>query len=480
MSRRQRKVVLWTAALTVAGSLIVALPLGAPAHETPVDVTVRMFVKPEGQTLRVLLRVPLDAMQDIIFPTRGPGYLVIEEADEQLREGAVLWVADPMRLFENGDQLPFPEIAAIKVSIPSDPSFREYDTALAHVFNSRLSSVDPTLSAVCPDEDDPAYDPECTAVDLVWQQAMLDVLFEYPIQSEESDFSIRPGLERLASRVQIALLFMPPSGGERAFQLIGDPGLVPLDPRWHQAALRFVKSGFLHILDGIDHLLFLLCLVIPFRKFKALIPIVTAFTVAHSVTLIASAYGFAPGGLWFPPLVETVIAASILYMALENVVGANIRRRWAITFGFGLVHGFGFSFALRESLQFAGNHMLTSLLSFNVGVELGQLLVLVLVVPALDVLFRSVLAERVGTILLSVVVAHTAWHWMTERWAVFSQYQVPWPTLNASFFVTLLGWLILALIVGGVGWLAFGKLWNPAARDAAGGGSAPIDAPTEE
>ena len=446
MSGRQRKVVLWTAALTVVGGLTLALPLGVPAHDTPADVTVQMFVKPEGRTLRVLLRVPLTAMQDINFPTRGPGFLEIDQADEELEEGAVLWLAEPMQLFENGDRLPFPEIAAIRVSIASDRSFQEYDTALGNIFSPKLSND----------------------VDMIWQQAMLDVLFEYPIQSEASDFSIRPGLERLASRVQVALLFMPPSGAVRAFQLIGDPGLVPLDPRWHQAALRFVVSGFLHILDGTDHLLFLLCLVIPFRRFGALLPIVTAFTVAHSFTLIASAYGFARGGLWFPPLVETVIAASILYMALENVVGANVRRRWMITFAFGLVHGFGFSFALRESLQFAGGHLLTSLLSFNVGVELGQLLVLALCVPALEVLFRFVLAERLGTILLSVVVAHISWHWMADRWAVFSQYQIPWPSLSVGFFVALLGWLIVALIVGGLGWLAFGRLWNPAARDAVG------------
>ena len=80
------------------------------------------------------------------------------------------------------------------------------------------------------------------------------------------------------------------------------------------------------------------------------------------------------------------------------------------------MHGFGFSFALRETLQFAGSHLLTSLLSFNVGVELGQLLVLVVLVPALQLLFRYVVAERIGTIILSALVAHTAWHWTPERW----------------------------------------------------------------
>ena len=89
------------------------------------------------------------------------------------------------------------------------------------------------------------------------------------------------------------------------------------------------------------------------------------------------------------------------------------------------MHGFGFSFALRETLQFAGSHLLTSLLAFNVGVELGQLLVLVVLVPALQLLFRYVVAERMGTIILSALVAHTAWHWMIDRGRDLSRFD--WP-----------------------------------------------------
>ena len=102
-------------------------------------------------------------------------------------------------------------------------------------------------------------------------------------------------------------------------------------------------------------------------------------------------------------------------MALENIVGARLERRWLIAFGFGLVHGFGFSFALRDSLQFAGSHLLRRSLSFNVGVELGQLWRSGGRDPGAVLLFRWVVAERVGTIMLSAIVAHTAWHWMTER-----------------------------------------------------------------
>ena len=179
------------------------------------------------------------------------------------------------------------------------------------------------------------------------------------------------------------------------------PDLCIWNPGWFQAAGQFVKLGFLHILDGTDHLLFLFCLVIPFRRFRGLIPVVTAFTVAHSITLIASAYNLAPGRAMVPAAHRNADRMSIVYMALENIVGGvTVQRRWMITFGFGLVHGFGFSFALRQTMQFAGSHLLALLLSFNVGVELGQLLVLALLIPALELLFRYVVAERMGTIIL--------------------------------------------------------------------------------
>src|SRR5436853_1683076 len=135
-------------------------------------------------------------------------------------------------------------------------------------------------------------------------------------------------------------------------------------------------------------------------------------------------------------------------MALENIVGrTSVERRWIIAFGFGLVHGFGFSFALRESLQFAGSHLLASLLSFNIGVELGQLLVLLLLIPTLVALFRYVVAERMGTIILSALVAHTGWHWMLERGDILLK--TDWPRLDASALATLARWLAGVLLAAG-------------------------------
>jgi hypothetical protein len=413
--------------------LALAIPMFLGAHEIPNDVTIQAFAQPAGSTLQLILRLPLAAMRDTDFPAIEGGYLDLSRVEPLLRDGANVWLTNSIDLLEDDTSLPRPRLVAARVSLPSDRSFTSWDSALTHVDGPPLSN----------------------STRIYWNQAMLDVRYEYPIHSDRARFSIDPGFGRLGLRVATVLRFVPPGGAVRAFEFTGDPGLVRLDPRWHQAALRFVRLGFFHILDGTDHLLFLFCLVIPFRRFRALIPVVTAFTVAHSITLIASAYNFAPDALWFPPLIETLIATSIVYMALENIVGGStVERRWIIAFAFGLVHGFGFSFALRETMQFAGSHLLTSLLSFNIGVELGQLLVLALMIPALELLFRYAVAERMGTIILSALVAHTGWHWMLDRWDRLRQFRFQWPEFSAAFLLTIVRWTMAALALFLLVWWA--------------------------
>jgi hypothetical protein len=434
--------------LAVLAALLALLSTIVAGHEIPGDVTIQAWLKPEGQRLRFLVRVPLIAMRDMNYPTVGDkadGILDIARADTTLRDAATVWVAEQVEMYEGDVRLPAPAVIAVHASLPSDRSFATYDEAVAHINGPRL-----------PDD-----------TDLQWKEGLLDVLFEYPIQSDRSRFAIISKLNRLGLRTVTALRLVLPNGTVRAFDLHGDTGLVRLDPRWHQAAFRFVALGFEHILDGTDHLLFLFCLVVPFRRLRSLVAVVTAFTAAHSITLLASAYGYAPDALWFPPLIETLIAASIVYMALENIVGTQNKQfssavsadsafqfRWMIAFGFGLVHGFGFSFALRQTLQFAGSYLLTSLLSFNVGVELGQLLVLVVLVPILGALFTYVVAERIGIVIVSALVAHTAWHWMTERWSVLRQFNFEWPVLDLAFWASAMRWAMIAVALFAVYWLA--------------------------
>ena len=400
------------------------------AHEIPGKVTVLAFVKPDATRLRVVIRVPLESMRDIEWPERALGYLDLGRAQPLTQDAARLWIADYLELYENGTALPSPRIMGTRISIPSDRAFASYETAVGAALGPPLPN----------------------SIDVPWNQTSLDVVLDYPITSAASSFSIRPHLGRLGVTTMTVLHYMTPDGNERIYQYVGDPGRVRLDPRWFHAGWQFVKLGIQHILGGIDHLLFVLCLVIPFRRFRSLVVIVTAFTVAHSITLASTALGVVPDALWFPPLIETLVAASILYMAIENVLGPRIQRRWMVAFGFGLVHGFAFSFALRESLQFAGSHLAVSLFSFNVGVEIGQILALAVAVPLVTFAFRRAAVERVGVIILSAFVAHTAWHWMIDRGSSLSSYDFSLPALDLAFAASALRAAIVLLVAGGAIW----------------------------
>ncbi|MDG2251866.1 MAG: HupE/UreJ family protein [Gammaproteobacteria bacterium] len=403
------------------------------AHDIPSRVTVYAFVKPEGNELTALLRVPMEAFGEVSFPLRGPGFLQFSEAQFELNDAARIYITESMHFFENGVELTEKELRLARVSLPSNRSFTTFEEAMENIQSPPLDDT----------------------TNLFWRQGVLDVLVTFPIQSDQSDFSIDPQLGTLSAQTTTVLRFILPNGAERVFNYLGNPGLVELDPRWHQAAFRFISMGFEHILEGIDHLLFLFCLVIPLRSMRALIPVVTSFTIAHSITLIGSAFGIAPSALWFPPLIETLIALSIVYMAFENIVGARLEHRWIVTFAFGLVHGFGFSFLFSDTLQFAGGHLFSSLLAFNIGVELGQLFILILVIPVLNLLFKYFVKERIGAILLSALLAHSAWHWMLERGTTLGLFQFQMPIFDSLFFASLMRWGMMLIVIVAALWAMY-------------------------
>ena len=431
-----RRAPIWLRSGLVAAVLLIGAPATPWAHEIPRRVAVQLFVENTGRLVRILVRVPLEAMRDVEFPTRGAGYLDLSRADVTLRDAARLWVADAIELSANDVTLSKGRVAAVRASLPSDHAFEHFPTALAQVSGVGLD----------------------VGTDVPVAQTMLDVLLEYPAVATDARLAIRARFANLGVRTTTVVRVEFAGGAERAFVYDGDAGLLQLEPSWWHAASRFVTMGVSHLLEGIDHLLFLLCLILPVRRIKPLIGIVTAFTVAHSMTLAASALGYAPSALWFPPLVELLIAASIVYMAVENIVGAKLERRWLVAFGFGLVHGFGFSYALRDSLQFAGAHLITALAAFNLGIELGQIVALAVAVPLITWLFTRVVAERVGLITMSVVVAHTAWHWMTERFEILRAYQLSWPVMDMALAIMALRLTMGLLIVGAAAWALSGLM----------------------
>lgn len=426
--------VLVTALLAAAG-LTVGVPFGrepsrAAAHEVPPHATVRAFVTVEDGRLRLLVRVPMETLRDVPFPLRGPGYLDLERIDSELRHAARMWVADYVDLYEGERRLEGETVVAARASLPSDRSFRSWEAALAHVTGPPL-----------PDD-----------TELIWKQAYLDVLVEVPVRSTASRFSIDPKLGHLAMRTETRLSWVAPDGSERVFRYSGDPGRVRLDPRWHQAAVRFLEAGVRQLLGGLDHLLFLLCLVIPFRKPRELVPVAGAFAVAVSLPLAGSALGLGPEALWVPPLAGTLTAASVLYAAVANVFRPRLGRRWPAAFGFGLAHGAAFALFLEGELQFAGSHAALSVASFDLGLVVGTLLALAVAVPLLEAAMRWVRSERLATIVLSALVGHEGWHRTVDRGAQLVRHRFEAPALDLAFLAAAMRWAAAALVVLGVAW----------------------------
>ncbi len=190
---------------------------------------------------------------------------------------------------------------------------------------------------------------------------------------------------QVASHKNLANFKLP--GGRNAQHVFspGSPDVQlevdqPAAERSAWAAFRvYSLLGAEHILEGWDHLLFLLGLLLIWPRVADILRMVTAFTVAHSLTLALAAFDV----IHMPTrIVESLIALSILYVAVENIVRTDAPRRWWATFAFGLVHGCGFATVLQH-VGLPTEHRIASLLAFNVGVEIGQLAVVVPVVGLL-------------------------------------------------------------------------------------------------
>ncbi len=181
---------------------------------------------------------------------------------------------------------------------------------------------------------------------------------------------------------------------------------------------RYLVTGIEHIFLGYDHIAFLVAVVLWARRLVPVIKIVTAFTVAHSITLSLAALNV----IVIPSsIVEPAIAASIVYVAMENFFTRDIDRRWRITFAFGLVHGFGFAGALRE-MGLPANAVAPALAAFNVGVEIGQVAIVSIVVPALMVLdhliaFGRTKPARASALVyaLSALITMLGGYWFLSR-----------------------------------------------------------------
>jgi hydrogenase/urease accessory protein HupE len=232
-------------------------------------------------------------------------------------------------------------------------------------------------------------------------------------------------IDGLASTMTDALVRVEFADGSEWIERLtpGAPrATIPASQSGWAVAAAYLKLGFEHILLGVDHLLFVLALILIAPNTRQLVMAITAFTVAHSVTLAAATLGLVN----VPPTpVEAAIALSIAFVALEIVrarqgeAGIAARAPWVVAFAFGLLHGFGFAGALSQVGLPAG-HIPAALLFFNVGVEIGQLL-FVAAVLSLAALFRLARnpPPRWATVAPAYLIGSLAMFWVIERVATF-------------------------------------------------------------
>jgi hydrogenase/urease accessory protein HupE len=171
-----------------------------------------------------------------------------------------------------------------------------------------------------------------------------------------------------------------------------------------------IALGMEHIFTGYDHILFVIALIMIGLSAKQLLGVITSFTIAHSITLFLGAMQIVQLNSRF---VESAIAISICYIALENILSKDIKYRWILTFGFGLIHGFGFA-SMLESFDFSKINLVYTLLTFNLGIEIGQLIIIAILMPILYWLKQKVSFRKL-TVGVSSLILAMGLLWLTER-----------------------------------------------------------------
>ena len=241
-------------------------------------------------------------------------------------------------------------------------------------------------------------------------RAVAEATLAFPAAEPLRDFTIRcePLTELGADHTTLARI---DARGESR-QVVFRPGVTYRQaPGPLAIALEFLRLGIVHIFIGYDHIAFLVGLLLAGGSTLSIVKIVTAFTVAHSVTLSLAALDVVSLS---PAFVEAGIALSIVYVAAENLLHRRPPRgRWLVSFGFGLVHGFGFAGVLKE-LALPSASLVWPLLTFNLGVEIAQVSIVAVVAPALYALTRTPLHVPL-TRLASVVILSLGLFWLYQR-----------------------------------------------------------------
>jgi hydrogenase/urease accessory protein HupE len=272
-------------------------------------------------------------------------------------------------------------------------------------------SLTPVLPDICNERTPPSSMQSAGAMITRWSLTCPGGIFGQRIRIEGLENTMTDVLVRLVHQDGFTQM-MRLTSGEQEFEVAAEPSNLDV-------ITVYTALGIEHILIGVDHLLFVFALLLIVNGLRRLVGTITAFTLAHSITLAAATLGF----IHVPQApVEAVIALSILFLATEIIhnmqgrPGLAKRYPWLVAFIFGLLHGFGFAGALAE-IGLPEQSIPLALLFFNVGVELGQLLFVAAVVAAGWLLGKLVRQPSIrgGELVASYLIGGTAAFWVIER-----------------------------------------------------------------
>ena len=416
----------------VCASVVVLLPfVNAANRPVPEVVNITVFSRIDAHRLELLVRVPLAAIKDIQFPTRGDGdTLDLPMLKSMLPGAARYWVARAFDVSDNRQALPVPQVADTRVSISGDQSFDSYRSAASHF-------SDPELPA---DEQ------------LFWQQTWFDIRYLYELPAGEPRVVVTPRVADLGVRVSTRLTTIGAAGPPRTLSFDGDPGPIDLEPHTVDTLTQFLSRGARFVAGSADILLLLFCLVLPFRRYRQSSPVLISFAAALVVALALVAAGATPRTVWFGPLVDVVATICILLAALANIVGrVTPRRRALFGLGAGAVFGCFTAAALEPQLQFGGTHVAVAELAFGAGVVLAVTLVAGLLLPVTVLLFSFARVELLERVIVSALAADTAWSWLVDRWIRFRKVPLE-PNFDATMMAPALRTLAVVVLIAGAVW----------------------------
>lgn len=376
------------AAWAVAAALLLAAGTASAHFLLNVNIRVVHVVHdPDG--LRLLVRLPMAYLvADKMGPeTEGGARVPAPYTRNHVEDGTLLHVVDAEALRRDPDGLA--RILAAGTILERDGEIlraeigrlRAYPATEQPPFSS-LAEAEAALQGAI-------YDPDFPQTFV--GDTIVDAELIYRTGAAVDGYSLRstldpglPGQEETANLVLDHGTAEPLIFRERGLM----SGPIEVSHSALSAMLTFVVEGVHHILGGLDHVLFVVCLVLGARSLKSLAWRITGFTVGHSITLTLGFLGYVPQSIWFIPMVEAGIAASIIYAAAVAFRPEEHRSTIVITGLIGLLHGLGFSFVLREILKLNEPNLWQSLLAFNLGVEIGQLAIALALFPPLWLLAR--------------------------------------------------------------------------------------------